>query len=199
MSEERKEILMAALDEFADHGILDSSLESIAARANVPPGSVRALFVDERTLLRELLEAATDTLISGIALAVEQIEDPKQLLRKSLRIYDQWLLDHPKIVRLIVRCCLDGAESLHALYEHSLLPSEFNERLMELIQKKQVRCNNIFVLNLLLDSLILFPHMMRSALELMNPRQSAEEMIEGRFDLICEMFENGLYVGEDRS
>lgn len=192
MSEESK-ILKAALDEFATRGLIDSSLASIAERAELPVGSVRALFVDKQTMLRMLLKEETDPLVSGIALAVEEIEDPKELLRKSLHLYDQWLLDHPKVVRLIVRCCLDGAEALQALYEHSLLPSEFNERLGQIIQRGQIRCNNIFILNLLFDSLILFPHMMRSAIELMNPEQSAEEVFNMRFDVMSELLENGLY------
>jgi hypothetical protein len=35
--------------------------------------------------------------------------------------------------------------------------------------------------------------MVRSALELMKPERTAEEIMEIRFDAIIDMFENGLY------
>lgn len=94
---------------------------------------------------------------------------------------------------MIVRCALDGAESLGALYQQSLMPSEFYEHLQRAINQGRLRCKNLFVLSLLFDSLIMFPHMMRSALELMNPEQTAEETMETRFDAIMDIFENGLY------
>lgn len=193
MSDERQKILKAALDEFVEVGLVDSSLNSIADRAKLEPGAVRALFVDKTTLLGELLKEETDPMINAIALVVEEIEDPRELLRKSLQLYDQWLLAHQKVVRLIVRCSLDGAGALQALYQHSLLPSEFYERLEEIINRGKLRCNDIFILSLLFDSLILFPHMMRSAVELMNPEQSAEQTIELRFEAVIDLFENGLF------
>lgn len=195
MSEERKRILSAALDEFAELGLIDSNIESIADRAKLHPGTVRALFLDKANLLRELLKEETDPMVSAIALAVEKIENPKGLLRKSLQLYDQWLMTHPKIVRLMVRCTHDGADSLKSLYEHSLLPSEFYERLEQMINMGQLRCNDIFILNLLLDSLIVFPHMIRSAIGLMNPEKSVDQIFEIRFVAIVDLLENGLFSG----
>lgn len=193
MSGKNERILRAALDEFAEVGLHKSSIESVARRARVEPGAVRALFVDKATLLRELLQEQTDPMISAIALAVSEIEEPRELLRRSLELYDQWLLAHPKVVRLFVRCALDGADSLQSLHENSLLPSDFFERLEELIETGQLRCRNIFTLSILIDSLILFPHMMRSALELMSPGQSSEQILETRFEAIVDLLENGLF------
>ena len=193
MLEERKKIMQAALDEFAEVGVLNSSLKSISDRAKLDPAVARALFVDKETLLGELLKEGTDPLVSAISLAVQEIEDPKELIRKSMGLLDQWLLEHPKYVRLYMRCSLDGAGVLQSLYQHSLLPSEFYERLEQIIGKGQFRCNDIFILSLLLDSLIVFLHMMRPGVDLMSPGQSIEQITEQRFEAVIDLLENGLF------
>ena len=100
MLEERKKIMKAALDEFAEVGLINSSLKSISDRAKLEPAVARALFVDKETLLGELLKEGTDPLVSAVALAVQEIEDPRELIRKSMGLLDQWLLDHPQYVKL---------------------------------------------------------------------------------------------------
>jgi AcrR family transcriptional regulator len=193
MADERKAILEAAVLEFAEVGLNEATLASVARRAGLEPAVARALFIDKARLLRELLKEATDPLVSGISVAVEDIEDPREVVRRSLKLYDRWLIDHQDFTRVIVRCALDGAESLGALYQKSLMPSEFYEHLQRAINRDQLRCKNLFVLSLIFDSVIMFPHMLRSALELMNPEQTAEETMETRFDAIMDIFENGLY------
>ena len=193
MLEERKKILQAALDELSEVGLINSSLKSIADRAKLEPAVARALFVDKETLLGELLKEGTDPLVSAIALVVQKIEDPRELIRKSMGLLDQWLLTHPKYVRLYMRCSLDGANVLQVLYQHSLLPSEFYERLEQIINKGQFRCNDIFILSLLLDSLIVFLHMMRPGVDLMSPGQSIEQITEQRFEAVIDLLENGLF------
>jgi AcrR family transcriptional regulator len=193
MLEERKKIMKAALDEFAEVGLINSSLKSISDRAKLEPAVARALFVDKETLLGELLKEGTDPLVSAVALAVQEIEDPKELIRKSMGLLDQWLLDHPQYVRLYMRCSLDGAGALQTLYQHSLLPSEFYERLEQIISKGQFRCNDIFILSLLLDSVIVFLHMMRPGVDLMSPGQSIEQITEQRFEAVIDLLENGLF------
>jgi len=193
MLEERKKIMKAALDEFAEVGLINSSLKSISDRAKLEPAVARALFVDKETLLGELLKEGTDPLVSAVALAVQEIEDPKELIRKSMGLLDQWLLAHPQYVKLYMRCSLDGAGALQTLYQHSLLPSEFYERLEQIIGKGQFRCNDIFILSLLLDSLIVFLHMMRPGVDLMSPGQSIEQITEQRFEAVIDLLENGLF------
>lgn len=190
---DRNRILKAALDEFATCGLVDASIESIAKRANVAPGAARALFLDKATMLRDVLAEATGPMVSAIALAVEEIEEPKVFLRKSLQLYDQWLLLNPQIVKLLIRCLLDGEESLQMLYQQTLLPSDFYERLGQLIENRHVRCGDIFTFSLLLDSLVIFPHALRSALPLMNPEKSAEESLDIRFEAIIDLLEKGLF------
>ena len=193
MAGHRKAILEAAACEFAEVGLNESSLDSIASRAGLELAVVRALFIDKPTLLRELLKEATDPLVSGVALAVEETDDSRAVIQKSLQLYDLWLLDHQDIVRIFIRCALDGPESLQKLHQDSMLPSEFYEHLEKVINQGQLRCKDLFVLTLLFDSLIMFPHMMRSSIELMKPEQTAEETMDFRFEAIIDLFENGLY------
>jgi AcrR family transcriptional regulator len=191
--DERKRILKAALDEFADMEFSDSSLESIAKRAEVETGVVRALFVDTKTLLGELLKEETSSLISATALVVEKIEDPKELIRKSLYHFNQWLFDHQKYVRIMLRCSLDRAGALQVLYQNSMMPSEFYGRLEQLVEEEKLNSNNLMHLSIVLDSLMLFPHIMRPAFELLNPEEPSEEFFENWFEAVMGLFENGLY------
>ncbi len=193
MLEERKKIMQAALDEFAEVGVLNSSLQSISERAKLKPAVTRALFVDKETLLGELLKEGTDPLVSAISLLVQEIEDPRELIRKSMGHLDQWMLTNPKYVRLYMRCSLDGADVFHSIYQHSLLPSEFYERLGQIMSRGQFRCKDIFILSLLLDSLIGFLHLMRPGVELMSPGQSIEQITEQRFEAVIDLLENGLF------
>lgn len=193
MLEERKKIMQAALDVFAEVGLTNSSIESIADRAELEPAAVRALFVDKETVLDELMKEKTEPMVSAISLAVQEIEDPKELIRKSMQLLDRWMLDHPKVVRLYLRCSLEEAGVLQSIYQRSLLPSEFYEQLEQIIDRGQLRCNDIFILSVLFDSLIVFLHTMRPVIELMSPDLSIEEITEQRFNAVIDLLENGLF------
>ena len=148
MQEERKRILEAALDEYSEVGLLDSSFESIAARAKLDPAVVRALFVDKETLLKDLFREETEPMVNAIALIVQEIEDPKELIRKSMEHLDRWLWMHPKHVKLYMRCSLDESDILEAIYQF-LMPTEFFQRLNQIIESGQVRCDSVLILSLL--------------------------------------------------
>ena len=194
MLEERNKIIEAALDEFVEVGFSDSSLESIAKRAQLEPGVVRALFVDKANLLKELYKEKTEPLVSAICVVVQEIEDPKELMRKTLSLLDNWLLMHPKAVKLYMRSAFEETDSFETTYQQHLLPSELFERWQQMIEKGQIRCKNIFVLGLILDSLILLFHMMLPGMQLMDPNLSIEECARLRLDAIIDLLENGLYA-----
>lgn len=193
MSEERKRIMKAALDEFVEVGIVDSSLESIADRAGLKLGVVRALFVDKEILLGELLKEETEPMVCAMAVVVQESKDPKELMRKSMQLLDQWFLAHPKVTRLYLHCFLSREGAVQSIYQRSLLRSEFYERLKLIIDRGQVRCKDVFILSLLLDSLITFLHFMRPTIELMCPEQTVEQIAERRLEAVIDLFENGLY------
>jgi AcrR family transcriptional regulator len=194
MREERKKILEAALDDFSEVGLSNSSVESIAGRAELEPAVVRALFFDKETLLKELFKEMTEPLISAISLAVQEIEDPKELIRKSLELLDQWLLLHPKVIRLYMQSSLEESDILQSTFQQYLLPSEFVERLDQFIKEGKFRCSSILILMVLLDSLILFFHMVRPGMMTISPGQSFEQIVKQRFDVVIDLLENGLYT-----
>jgi AcrR family transcriptional regulator len=192
MQEERKKILGAALDEFSELGINNSSFESIAERAELETAVVRALFTDKETLLKALLKEESEPIVNAIALAVQEIENPKEMIRKSMRLLDQWLLMNPKYVKMFVRCALDESDILETVYKY-LMPTEYFERLNQLIERGDFRCNDLFILTLLLDSLIMFFHVMKPGMQMINPDENIEEIAELRFDAVMDLLENGLY------
>jgi AcrR family transcriptional regulator len=193
MHEQRKKILEAALDEFSEVGFTNSSFESIAARAEVQTAVIRALFVDKETLLKEVFREETEPMVNAIGLVVQEIEDPRDLIRKSMEHLDRWFLLHPKHVKMFMRCSLDESDVLESVYR-LLMPSEFFVRLDQMIEKGQVRCKNLFILSLLLDSLIMLFHMMKPGMQMISPNESMEELAKLRYDAAMDLLENGLYT-----
>jgi AcrR family transcriptional regulator len=191
--DERALILRAATAEFAEFGMQESSLDRVARRAGVGVEAVRALFVDEATLLRELLKEEGEPLVSGIALAIEDMDDVRVMIRKTLELYDRWLLDHEQIVRIMMRCALDDPKTLRVFYEQSLLPSEFFEHLERGIGTGRLRCRDMLLLNVLIESLILYPHIMRPMIERLQLEDGTEEFMERKFEAVVDLLENGLY------
>jgi len=196
MSIDREQIILAALDEFAEVGFTDARLESIAERAKTQIQIVRALYVDKETLLDEIVIRQTEPMVSAIALAIEDLDEPKQLIREALQVFDQWMLDHPKMVRVWLRCALESTDTLSSFFQKTLMPSDFFERLQNLINEGQLRCNDLLMLSIIFDSLIAFPHMMRTPLVQSLPEQQIEEVFERRFKATMDLFEHGLYSKE---
>jgi AcrR family transcriptional regulator len=182
----------AAIAEFSERGLRRASLDTIAKRAELEVSVARALFIDKERLFRAVVQEATDPLLSAIGLAVENIRDPKELIRQSMRHLDQWLLDNERYVRIIQWSALEEAEGIGSLYEKSFFPSEFFERLEQYIEAGALRVKDPFTFTLLLDSLIFFSHFLRPSLELMS-EENAEQLFERRFDAIMDLLENGLY------
>jgi AcrR family transcriptional regulator len=193
MLEERKKIMEAALDDFSEVGLSNSSFESIAGRAGLEPAVLRALFVDKETLLRELFQEKTEPMVSAISLAVEEIHDPKALIRKSMEHLDRWLLMNPKVVKLYLQSSLEESDILARIFQEYLLPSELFERLDQFIAEGKFRSDSILVLMTLLDSLILLVHLMRPGM-MLSPDLSFEEILKQRFDAAMDLLENGLYT-----
>jgi AcrR family transcriptional regulator len=194
LERERKKLLEAAVAEFSEHGLKGASLDSIAERAELGPSVARTLFVDKERLFRTVMRESTEPLLAAIGLAVENIRDPKELIRQSLRHLDQWLLENEEYVRIIQWSALEEARSIDRLYEQSFFPSEFYERIERYIEAGELRVKDPFTVFLLLDSLIFFSHLIRPSLELMSG-DDGEKLFEQRFEAIGDLLENGLYRG----
>jgi hypothetical protein len=106
---------------------------------------------------------------------------------------DRWLVENPRYVRLVQRAALEEDEALAGIYDHSLYPSEFFEKLETLIGEGRLRPEDPFTVLTLLDSLLFFAHMVRPAFERMSSGSSAEELFEARLEAILDLLEHGLY------
>ncbi len=188
----RQTILKAALDVFTEVGVAEASLEQVAKKAGCETASVRALFVDTNNLLHQLLEEISTPLISAVSMAVEKFDQPKEMLKESLRLLDNWLIDNPQYVRLIQRCSLDDPVALNVVFQKSMYPSEYYERLEAWIKEGRIKAKDTFSLVLMLDSIILMPHFTHSALAQAVPGDSGE-IFRRRFDTMWDVLEHGLF------
>ncbi len=194
MEAERKKLLEAALDEFCEKGVGRSSLEAIAERAGTSLAVTRALFVDKERLFKTVLTELTDPFVSTIGLAVKT-DDPREMLRRTLRLMDRWLVENPRYVRLVLWAALEEDKTLAKIYDHSLYPSEFYEKLEAHAGEGHFRPADPFTVLTLLDSLVFFAHMVRPSFDRMLPGKPPEEIFEARLEAILDLLENGLYHG----
>jgi len=190
---DRDKLLDAALEEFSEIGITSSSLSSIAERAGFDVPAVRAIFVDKESILRTLLQEITEPIVSAVTIAAEEAEDPASMMRRSLPLLDQWLIDNPRYTRLMLRCMLEKGEVVGILYEHSLYPSEFFEQLQRFIDAGKIRQRDLALVGVLLDSLIFMPHLVRPALTLLHPGKTDEEIFAQHRNAVFELLEGGLF------
>jgi AcrR family transcriptional regulator len=189
---ERNKLLEAALDEFCEKGVGGASLEAVAERADTSLAVARALFVDKESLFKTVLKEWTDPFVSTMGLAVET-DDPKEMLRRALRLMDRWLVENPRYARLVQWAALEKDETLAGIYDHSLYPSEFFEKLEILVNERRFRSVDSFTILTLLDSLIFFAHMVRPSFERMSSGEPPEEIFEARLEAILDLLEHGLY------
>jgi len=193
MEKYRRKILQTAKAEFSEKGFTASSLESIASRAGLDHGIVRALFVDKNRLFKAVLTEMVESVLAAVTIAVEKIEDPKEFIRKSLTLADEWLWANPEYVQLIQRCLLEQSCNLQSIFEGTVFPSDYYARLKGLINRNQLRNTDIMQLDLLFDSLIFYPHMIRPHLEKLYQDESLEMCLTRRVDAIMDVLENGLF------
>jgi len=199
MEKYRRKIHQAAKEEFSEKGYTASSLESVASRAALDLCIVRALFIDKNQLFKAVLKEMVEPMLAAVTLAVEKIEDPREFVGKSLSLAEEWLSANPEYVKLIQRCLLEKSCDLQTIYECSVYPSDYYERLREMIQEGKLRCRDVMLLDLLFDSLILYPHMVRPYMERFCKNESVEQCLAQRIDSIMDLFENGLFQSKPSS
>lgn len=192
MEVERKKLLEAALDVFCEKGVGGASLEAIAERADTNLATTRALFIDKERLFKTVLREWTDPFVSTMGLAVKT-DDPREMLRRALRLMDRWLVENPRYVRLVQWAALEDDKTLAKIYDHSLYPSEFFEKLEALVNDGRFRSADPLTVLTLLDSLVFFAHMVRPSFERMLPGSTPEEIFEARLEAILDLLEHGLY------
>ncbi len=191
---DRKKLFDAALEIFAEVGLKNASLQMISEKAGLEPAMARALFVDKETLLREVLDDISMPVISAISMAVERYDTPRDMICGSLRLFDTWLNDNPLYVRVLQRAFLDDPAALRTIFKKSMYSSEFYERIEGYIAEGKLSIEDPFDLVMLLDSAIMFGHIAKAGMASMIPGTDETEIITRRFNALCVLLENGLFV-----
>jgi AcrR family transcriptional regulator len=197
--DQEKQILAAALSRFVKQGVAKTTLEDVADEAGVKLGVVRGYFNDHDQLLRELVTTTTDPLVAAISLISEDIKDPREWLRQSLRLYDRLMHENPLYVQLMKQIMLDEPDTLSVIYDVSYVPSEFYERLQKYADAGKFRITDVFLLGMFIDSMLFFPHMLAPMLDRYLPDESPEDFQERKFEAMIDILENGLFSNQAAS
>lgn len=193
MEEERKKIMVAAIREFTEKGIKATSLKSIAERAGFDEGVVRAIFIDKESLFRDVLKQYSEPLISASGFMAEDIDDPGEFLQKSLRLYDRWLLENPELIRMLAWGIAERIDFFDSIYSHVFYPSEFFEKLEKFVEDGAIRIRDLNSVFLLIESMMVFGHLMKSNIKSLYSEKSEDEIFESRFKVMMDLLENGLF------
>jgi AcrR family transcriptional regulator len=194
MDEMRDRLIDAAYDLFAEVGPSRASLGEIAERVGAEEAAIRALFVDRRGLLAAVLDERTTPLIGAASVLMSEHEDFRQLLPRMLRLIHQFLVDEPRYARIIAWTALEGGELLGAVFARSFFPSDFHDRLLEAIDRGELRVRSAMTAIMLLDSLLMFPQFVRSALSAGLPAEvDVETLFDDYFADVLRLLEGGVY------
>ena len=197
MEEERKKIMVAAIQEFTEKGIKAASMKSIAERAGLDKSVARAIFIDKESLFRDVLKQYSEPLISASGFMAEDIDDPLDFLEKALRLYDRWLLENPELVRMLAWGIAEGIDFFDSIYSHVFYPSEFFEKLEKFVADGAIRIRDLNSVFLLIESMMVFGHLMKSNIKSLYPEKSEDEIFENRFEVMMDLLENGLFRADE--
>lgn len=95
-------ILMAALELFAVHGFERTTVDEIAARAQVAKGTVFYHYKSKEELFNSLIQRGVQRLIDSVRLEMPATADPLQKLAKVVAIQTSLLNEHPEFFHIIL-------------------------------------------------------------------------------------------------
>ena len=87
----------------------------------------------------------------------------------------------------------DDPEMLGLLMESYFIPSGYFEKLEYFRKNGKINIEGKFIIETMLDSLLFFPHMARSAMEKHIGKENIEEFFESNVEAVLTVFEKGLY------
>lgn len=101
MTEKKEQILITALELFADGGYAGTSTSKIAKKAGVSEGLIFKHFGNKKNLLKELMLDTQQKIYDLFSHILEETE-PKEILRKTIKLpstikkteYDYWKLQY---------------------------------------------------------------------------------------------------------
>ncbi len=91
----RQEILDAASEMFANEGYANVSMRKIAEQIEYSPTTIYLYFKDKNDLLNQICEDTFGKLYRIVSTIRETSENPLESLRKGLRAYIEFGLEHP--------------------------------------------------------------------------------------------------------
>ncbi|HSC85371.1 MAG TPA: helix-turn-helix domain-containing protein [Pseudomonas sp.] len=101
---QRQQLLDAATDSFAHHGIQASSLRAIAERAGVTPALLNYYFGSKQKLVEAMVEERFMPLVQRAAARLQQAgDDPHTLVATFISDMSQTVAEHPWLSQLWVR------------------------------------------------------------------------------------------------
>ena len=123
----RQEILDAASEMFASEGYANVSMRKIAEQIEYSPTTIYLYFKDKNDLLNQICEDTFSKLYVKISAIQSESENPLECLRKGLRAYIEFGLEHPNHyeVTFITPIMEYLGEEIHP-YEGSMGERTFN-------------------------------------------------------------------------
>ncbi len=201
MTDERPRILTSAFEEFALNGFERSSLEAVAARADVDAAVVRHHFVNKERLFREVVEDKIVGMIGSLQYSIGEIEDPRQYIRQMVIILDEIIGNNPLLLRFLMLTTFEKGEEYGSFLESSMFPTDILDRLDKMIADGQLRGPDSLSIAFNIESLVIYSHLCDMMLGECAEFPEVKAKFANRLDSILDMLEYGLFTSriEDKS
>ncbi|MEW2163363.1 TetR/AcrR family transcriptional regulator [Streptomyces sp. NPDC007084] len=137
----RESLLDAALDSFAEHGLLGVGIEQIRRRAGASPSSVYHHFRDIGDLTAALLLRTFERVTDHMYQRVTAASTAEDTVRGLVDAYLEWALEHPNEARFMYQAMaleLSGERYRELLAAKALLQRPLFARLQALSQAGQL-------------------------------------------------------------
>jgi AcrR family transcriptional regulator len=107
--DKQERVLTAALDEFADKGYHQASLNKVVAQAGIAKGSIYQYFLNKEGLFSFLFQQALDLVRRDLTAVKEATLEEKLFTRleKSLQAGIRFIRDHPRIYNFYLKIQYD--------------------------------------------------------------------------------------------
>ncbi len=141
--EKQKRIIDSAIEEFAEKGYLEGSVDRITKKAGISKGSIYQYFKDKKELFIYLVERAINLKINFMLEKIERLQNPSfyETFEELLLAGCKFAKENPKSLKL--------AEKLEQFYKNNSQQSkELLDELNKMINTKVLNTWNMFLYNL---------------------------------------------------
>ena len=197
MSDQKQNILNAALHEFSQNGIAGARLQSIADEVGVTKAMIHYYFDSRENLFREAFREAYDTLMNGLLSTLETEEPLFLKIEHFVEAAIERFHSDPALVDFITNALNKYPESTSGLMQELMDydASVFEKQLKEAADNYEIASvdSNQVVLNML--SLCMFPYGARtfvSELLQMENEDAYRELLAQRKGIVTDTIINWL-------